>query len=227
MLDYDPSRIFEPVAYREIAAEAMRTYMQEREMSPDVTVRDGSHFEGKLTPQEFNRAITRAISAEDEAIMREMGYRILEFGRFHWGDVVEALTVYRRVHGNSDVPIDYVITDELVQEGQGYSEGSEGLLLGEAVAGIRLGDIDGLEDEDRCVWLPGTGAQSPILTLYSLIYQLNYFAYSPQIRAAGGARLRVGRYVCAPALPLRAAYHGPASVPAPQRLRHARLRLPR
>eukprot|EP01038_Epipyxis_sp_PR26KG_P015300 gene15300-20611_t len=39
ILSYDPSRIFEPISYREIAAEAMGEYMRSREYSSDPDIR--------------------------------------------------------------------------------------------------------------------------------------------------------------------------------------------
>ena len=64
-LSYDPSRMFEPLMYRELAAETVREYMQGREYSPDPDVRRQAHFEGHLAPQDFHRVITRGIPDED------------------------------------------------------------------------------------------------------------------------------------------------------------------
>ncbi len=36
------------------------------------------------------------------------GYKILEFGKFNWGRFIEALTIYKEIHGNIVVPTDYV-----------------------------------------------------------------------------------------------------------------------
>jgi hypothetical protein len=86
-LEYDLTLIFEPVAYREIAAAAIHEHMMEREYSADPEVRQYSHFEGHLTPQDFNEVTTRAISVEDQRAMKKISYRILEFGRFNWDQV--------------------------------------------------------------------------------------------------------------------------------------------
>ncbi len=148
-LAYDPSTIYEPVAYREIAAEAVRVYMQERELSSNPDIREVAHFEGHLTPQEFNKAITRPIPEEAIADMKAIGYKILEFGPYNWDDVRDALQVYKNQYGDVNVPLDYVIDEEKCADNIGYNEKYEGLLLGEAVEGIRTGDIDGLEDPER------------------------------------------------------------------------------
>jgi len=61
VMSYDPSLFFDTVSYREIAAEAVREYMQDRELSSDPDVREVAHFEGKLTVHEYNKLITREI----------------------------------------------------------------------------------------------------------------------------------------------------------------------
>jgi hypothetical protein len=58
-VSYEPSRMFEPVAYREVAAEAMREYIYSREYSSDPNIRNSAHFEGKLSPEEYHKVITR------------------------------------------------------------------------------------------------------------------------------------------------------------------------
>lgn len=156
-LAYDPSTIYEPVAYREIAAEAVRVYMQDRELSSNPDIRDVAHFEGHLTPQEFNKAITRPIPDDAIAAMKNIGYKILEFGPYNWADVQDALQVYKSRYGTVDVPLDYVVDAEKYTENIGYDEKYEGLLLGEAMEGIRTGDIDGLEDPERRQFLDDIG----------------------------------------------------------------------
>ena len=41
--------------------------------------------------------------------MKKLGYRVLEFGRFHWEDVKDALETYKAHHGNLNIPYEYVI----------------------------------------------------------------------------------------------------------------------
>ena len=148
-LSFDPSQFFDTVQYREVAAEAIREYMFAREWESDAVTRETAHFEGKLTVFEINRALTRAIDDKDIDIMKKLGYRILEFGRFYWDDVVEALNIYKKINGNVNVPFEFEINDNIIYSEIGYDERFEGLKLGEIVAGIRQGDIDGLEDEER------------------------------------------------------------------------------
>ena len=63
-VSYEPTRMFEPISYREVAAEAMREYLSSREYSSDPDVRNTAHFEGHLSPQEYHGVITRAIEPE-------------------------------------------------------------------------------------------------------------------------------------------------------------------
>ena len=156
-MSFDPSQFFDTVQYREVAAEAIREYMYAREWESDAETRETSHFEGKLTVFEINRALTRAIPDEDIEQMKKIGYRILEFGRFYWNDVVEALTIYKKINGNVNVPFEFEINDKIVLSDIGYHERLEGLRLGEIVAGLRQGDIDGLEDEERRPLLDSLG----------------------------------------------------------------------
>lgn len=188
-LDFDLSRMFEPDAYREVAAEALRLYMLDREFSDDPDVRQFSHFEGHLNAENFHHAISRKIPADDVKWMKKVGYRILEFGRFSWEDVASCLEIYHKKHGHVDVPHDFIVDEaailgeggESVEGGENEDgeEGCEGisggeygsgagnflkfpehledLALGEAVAGLRSGDIDGLEDGTRRKFLDGLG----------------------------------------------------------------------
>jgi len=148
---YDPTRMFEPVAYREVAAEAMRDYLQSREMSDDPDIRQHAHFEGHLSPQTFHKVITRSIPEENLKQMRKLGYRILEFGAFHWPDVLAAMTCFQQAEGHCNVPLEFTIgEDELADADKwGFDPSWEDMALGHAVASIRAGDAEGLEDPAR------------------------------------------------------------------------------
>lgn len=146
-MSYDPSLLYDTVSFREIAAEAVREYMQDREMSNNPDIREVAHFEGKLTVHEYNKLITREIPEADVIALKKIGYRILEFGRFHWEDVVEGLKVYKRINGHIDVPKTFKFDND-IGKGNNYYH-LQGLLLGEIVAGLRIGDIDGYEDPER------------------------------------------------------------------------------
>lgn len=163
VLNFDPSRLFEPDSYREVAAEALRVYMRSREESDDPDVRQWSHFEGHLNPENFHHAISRKIAPDDVKWMKKVGYRILEFGRFCWDDVVAALHIYKKEHGHINVPLDFVVDEAVIAAGPSnqavswFTEQMEDLRLGEAVEGIRIGDIDGLEDGPRRKLLDSLG----------------------------------------------------------------------
>ena len=67
--------------------------------------------------------------------MKTIGYRIMEFGKFNWDDVITALQIYKSSYGNVDVPLDFVIDESLLEqpEGANFNVDSgrlEGLLLG-------------------------------------------------------------------------------------------------
>ena len=157
-LSYDPTRMFEPVAYREIASEAMRDYIQSREFSDDPDIRNVAHFEGNLSPESYHKVITRAIPDEDVIKMKKLGYRILDFGSFYWEDVIEALKVYQAVHNDVNVPEDFVIDEQvLADEAYEFDARLEDLKLGQAVTSIRIGDVDGLEDNPRKKQLDALG----------------------------------------------------------------------
>jgi hypothetical protein len=108
--------MFQPEAYRETAAAIILKHMLARETSSDPAVRQNAHFEGKLTPQAFCELMAKPIDPTDVAFMKSEGYRIVDFGRFSFADVVQALQVYRAHHGHVRVPQDYVITDRVVRE---------------------------------------------------------------------------------------------------------------
>lgn len=92
--------------------------------------------------------------------MKRIGYRIMEFGKFNWEDVMTALRVFKTVYGHVEVPADFVVCESVLEQRMGFEveDGRlEGLLLGEAVEAIRTGDIDGLEDPERRALLDELG----------------------------------------------------------------------
>lgn len=104
--------------------------MISREYSSDPNIRQMAHFDGHLTPQAFNSMITRAIPKDDIEAMKIISYRILEFGKFNWDNVVEALTLYKNHFGNINVPQDYIINEDVLDMEIGFDDSLEGLLLG-------------------------------------------------------------------------------------------------
>ena len=149
-ISYEPSRMFEPVSYREVAAEAMREYMSGREFSDNPNIRNVAHFEGGLSPEGFHRVITRNIPNKNIETMKSVGYQILEFGKFKWPDILSALQIYFEFYSHVNVPEDFVITYQMIeQNGPRFFDTYIGMKLGEAVSGIRCGDFDGLDDQER------------------------------------------------------------------------------
>ncbi len=157
ILSFDQSRMFEPLASREPAARAFREYMQEREYSDNPDIRQFAHFEGHLNPQLFHKMNSRSIPPEDVKIMKKLGYKILEFGRFYWEDVQLALTTYHAHFGSVDVPHEFTVDKEMIEQGIGFDERLEGMWLGEVVAGLRQGDIDAMEETKRRKFLDSLG----------------------------------------------------------------------
>lgn len=149
VLNYDPSRMFEPLAYRELAAETVREHMQGREYSSDPDIRAKAHFEGHLSPQDFHRVISRGIPEDEIKAMKKIGYRILEFGHFSWDSVLSGFHIYKEAYGHIDIPHEFIVDEEVIALGIGFDDRYEGMRLGEAVAGLRIGDIDGMEDSAR------------------------------------------------------------------------------
>ena len=123
--------------------------MNNRELSKDPAIRQISHFEGYLSSQDFNSMIARIIPNDDIEIMKKISYRILEFGQFNWNQVITAFKVYKSYYGDLNIKDDYIINDEILDLNIGYDDDIEGMLLGEALKSIRIGDIDGLEDVER------------------------------------------------------------------------------
>ena len=146
---FEFAKMFEPSSYREIAAESIREYMQDREYSSDSRIRQKAHFEGYLSANDFNHAISYAIDEEDIQSMKSIGYRILEFGKFNWAKVISAFEIYKNIHGHLDIPSDYIVNATVIESDCGFDDTFEDLLLGEAVTAIRIGDVDALEDPVR------------------------------------------------------------------------------
>eukprot|EP01038_Epipyxis_sp_PR26KG_P004357 gene4357-6165_t len=112
---------------------------------------------GHLTPETYNNVITRSISPDDIEAMKSIGYRILEFGKFNWDSIFGGLNIYYNYYGNVDIPSDYIVTEDIIRQDIGFNYTHEGMKLGEAVAGLRIGDIDGLEDLQRHAELDSLG----------------------------------------------------------------------
>lgn len=146
---FEFAKMFEPSSYREIAAESIREYMQDREYSLDPQIRQVAHFEGYLSANDFNHAISYAIDEEDIKSMKSIGYRILEFGKFNWAKIISAFEIYNSYYGNLDIPSDFQINGTIIESDVGFDETFEDLKLGEAVTAIRIGDVDALEDPVR------------------------------------------------------------------------------
>ena len=147
---YEPSRMFEPLSFREVAAEAMREYMYAREFADDPRIRNTAHFEGGLSPEEFHKITIKSIPNIKIERMKSEGYRMLEFGRFTWDDVMSALRIYFEFYKHVNVPEEFTVTHKVIeQSGPKFHMAQVGLKLGEVILGLRCGDFDGLEDELR------------------------------------------------------------------------------
>jgi hypothetical protein len=159
IIPFDPTFMFQPDAYRETAAGTVLEQMYQREASTDPVLRKQVHFEGYMNAQTFNQRITRPIAPEDIAYMKQQGYRIVEFGRFCFEDVVAALQVYRAHYGDVNVPGDYVISDAELRRMQQRSEQHEDMGLDTGRAGGEewenlIGPTAGYDSTDQvCVMM--------------------------------------------------------------------------
>jgi hypothetical protein len=135
-------------------------------MSEDHFIRDRAHFEGFQTTESFHEATIRPIPEEVISSMKSIGYRILEFGEFDWDSVLEALQSYKKHYGDVNVPADFVITESIIESDIGFQPQFLNMTLGEAVASIRCGDIDGLEDPPRRAALDALGFDWGDLSTY-------------------------------------------------------------
>jgi hypothetical protein len=131
-MKFDLAKMFEPNPYREIAAESIREYMQEREYSIIPDIRHKAHFEGYLSPFQFNKAISFSIDESDIIAMKKVGYRMLEFGRYNWNKVINAMEIYKQHYGHVNIPSDFIINEEIMSDIPEYDESFEDLHLGES-----------------------------------------------------------------------------------------------
>lgn len=142
---FDPTLMFASTKYNELAAESYRDELRKLDFSPSARVRSFSHFLGQHSPEEISNILSRHyLVAETEASMRSLGYRVCEFGDFLWNDVIECLELYRSKYGDVNVPNSYVI-----RSSEKFPRRYTGMKLGAFVEGLKIGDFDGLYDEER------------------------------------------------------------------------------
>jgi hypothetical protein len=115
-------------------------------MSPVSSIREIAHFEGHLTPQEYHSVITRQISPEDIAYMHKIGYKILEFGKFNYEGFIACLKVFKLKYGHVDVPIDFVITSDMISRSrlQSSIEEEDEVMFEDIYEDFMLGELDRL-----------------------------------------------------------------------------------
>lgn len=173
--------------YREIASEARRDYLRYRDYHPDPAVRQFGHFEGWMQISELNEVMNRRISKEAKGQMMKLGYRMMDFHEFYWEDVLDALTIYKAAYGDADVPVSFVIDEEILEQNLGFPDLYRGMRLGSYVKGLRIGDYDGLEDSTRRKQLGSLGFNWGDLKYHlrfrflPLFYGLRVYAHLYQI----------------------------------------------
>lgn len=62
----------------------------------------------------FRELVYAQPSAEEKALMRQEGYRILEFANFDWDYFIEALNIFKEFYGHVDVPTWFTINEDMV-----------------------------------------------------------------------------------------------------------------
>ena len=165
--EFNPVNMFESGMYRESNARELRRYKHARYYSADSRIRNEAHFEGNLSPQEFNDILNQVpISAEDLIGLKRVGYRILEFGKFNWNIFISALKIYRTAFGDADVDLDFEINRTVVSAGIGFNESYLGFQLGHAIDSVRVGDVDGYDDVIRKSQLDDLGFHWGDMTQY-------------------------------------------------------------
>ncbi len=141
--------MFDASPYAEAASRAVRTYLHRRDFSLDPNIRNMAHYQGELSGMELSQVINRDIDTEDVEFMKKEGYRILEFGKFNFKAILEGLKIFKNIFGHVDVPVDYIVTQQMIDDKIGYGDYYLDLDLGHGVESLRAGDIDGFEDVQR------------------------------------------------------------------------------
>eukprot|EP01039_Chlorochromonas_danica_P003929 gene3929-4293_t len=149
--------IFTPSEYTEVIATAMNHHILSKEVSDKPEVRELSHFEGYMSPFTLSQSLARYIPPNELAEMKERGYRYIEFERFSWEHVVEALLAYKSTFGDVNVPSHFVINDQVLRNYPKFHEILEYMPLGRFVERLRCGDIEGYEDPSRREFLDALG----------------------------------------------------------------------
>lgn len=107
--------------------------------------RQRAFYEGYLSPFEVGITLAAHINQNRMREMMSIGYQILEFGSYNWTTVIEALTLYQKLNGETLVPKDFVLTIETLPAVLSRPHLIH-MPLGELVESIRVGDVDALED---------------------------------------------------------------------------------
>lgn len=116
-----------------------------------------------LSLVDVNQALTYRIPESGQQKLRDFGYRIVDFGRFTWEQVLLGFQYFFQNHGHLDIPLDYRLPwtflesldrmhkQKLLEQGQLTSESKyrpifvklREMELGQALESVRCGDIDG------------------------------------------------------------------------------------
>ena len=101
--------MFQPLLFREKQAKAIVEKIVENEFSEDIAVNSISSFKNEGSCRDVHDLLKTHISDDDMNTMKEIGYKIIEFGAFSWVEVLHALKIFKLINGHVDVPLDYVI----------------------------------------------------------------------------------------------------------------------
>ena len=109
---YDPSL---PIDYSVENGAKIMEFLHAQENSDDPKIRARAAFYHSDIAT-VGQLLQHEASPEGVAYMKDVGYRILEFGKHNFERFVEALRIFKDFYGHVDVPIDYVIDRTLVPE---------------------------------------------------------------------------------------------------------------
>jgi hypothetical protein len=159
VLSADESRISHRraiVSEQERKTKLLSLLLNSRLSSRDGRIRKVAIYEGGMTGKEMSASVYglsyKKFLFDD---LDQLRYRRVEFGRYSWDDVFRCLSIFQSLEGHLDVPPEYTIDASSI--GEGYPQSSLGLDLGDAVMSLRIGDIDGYDDEVRRAQLDSIG----------------------------------------------------------------------
>lgn len=155
---FDPTYMFMTPPDGQRNAEAINKMINAKRFDNNVTNRQSYFKEKELTPHAFSRLISSPMTDEAKMYLTQEGYRIYEFSKYHWNIVYKALKCYYELYKTFYIPLHYVITKQELQQSLNINAGLDSscysrdmllMPLGYYAYQLRIGDVDGYEDDER------------------------------------------------------------------------------